>query len=172
MSVTAAPTARRIARLAAAGLVLAASWLPGGAAASVAPPGAERVLSFLEDTVGQYPRDVGLWEHALMHRRMSALLGRRLPFFRSNMWNTTPVLRQGHLIYVLGTRRPLAGQDSAVFVADLRSDTVWVWVMISGQMFEYRERLAQPELPAEVALFLANWRSSSRATGAPPVSYQ
>ena len=162
-----------MARLAAAGLVLAWSWLPCGAAASVAPAGAQRALAFLEDAVGHYPRDVGLWEHAFMHRRMSALLGKRMPFFRSNMWNTTTVSRQGHLIYVTGTRRPLAGQDSAVFVADLRRNMVWVWVMISGRMFEYRERPAQPELPAEVALFLDNWRAASgRPAGTLPGSYQ
>lgn len=142
------------------------------AAASVAPPGVERRLAFLENAVGQYPRETGLWDHALLHRRLSALLGKRLPFFRSNMWNTTTVSRREHLVFVTGSRLQLTGKDGAIFVADLRSDTLWVWVMISGRLFEYRERPAQPELPAEVALFLENWRAATRASAAPTASYQ
>lgn len=37
--------------------------------------------------------------------------------------------------------------------------------MISGRLFEYREHPAQPELPAEVALFLDNWRTARRSAG-------
>jgi hypothetical protein len=153
-------------------MALACSLLAFNAAASVAPPGSERRLGFLEDAVGQYPRQTGLWDHALLHRRLSTLLGKRLPFFRSNMWNTTTISRQGHLVFATGSRRPLAGHDGAIFVADLRSDTLWVWVMISGRLFEYRERPAQPELPAEVALFLENWRAATRSAGMPAASYR
>jgi hypothetical protein len=88
------------------------------------------------------------------------------------MWNTTVVSRQGPLVYVTGTRQPLAGLDGAVFVADLERNTVWIWLMISGQIFEYRENPLQPALPAEVSFFIENWRELSRAGGTPAVSYQ
>ena len=142
--------------------------VPGASSATVAPPGSERSLAFLENAVGQYPRQSGLWEHAVLHRRLASLLGKRMPFFRSNMWNTTAIARQGDLIFVTGSRLPLAGHDGAVFVADLRRDTMWVWVMISGRLFEYRERPALPELPAEVALFLDNWRITGQSAGYGP----
>jgi len=160
------------ARSACAAAALAASWLPLGTAASVVPPGSERILAFLESAVGRYPREIGLWEHAVLHQRLSALIGRRLPFFHGNMWNTTTVSRQGNLIYVLGSRRPLAGQDSAVLVADLARDTLWVWVKISGQVFEYRERPAPRDLPAEVEIFIDSWRADTRETAAPAASYR
>lgn len=170
MVMTHATACRRAARLIVAVIVLGFS--AGSAIASSAPPGAERRLVFLEDSIGLYPREAGLWDHVLLHRRLSVLLGKRMPFFRSNMWNTTTIARQGHLVYVTGSRLPLAGRDGAVFVADLQRDTLWVWVMISGRLFEYRERPAQPELPAEVALFLENWRAAARSAGVPAVSYQ
>lgn len=152
-------------------LFCCACWA-GGASAVFTPPGTERGLAFLEDAVGKYPREIGLWDHASLYPRLSVLLGKRLPFFRSNMWNTTAVSRQGRLVYVTGTRLPLTGRDGAVFVADLQRDTVWAWIMISGRLFEYRERPVQPDLPAEVALFIDNWRTISRAAGAPGLSYQ
>ena len=160
------------ARCACIAAVLAACWLAPGAAASVAPPGAERILAFLEAAVGRYPREIALWEHALLHARLSALLGKRFPFFRSNMWNTTTVSRQGNLIYVTGSRRPLAGRDSAVLVADLARDTLWVWIRISGQVFEYREHPAPRQLPAEVELFIDSWRAPDRGTAVHETSYQ
>jgi hypothetical protein len=126
---------------------------------SVAPTDSARRLAFLASAVGYYPRDIQLWEHPGLHWRLSSVLGKRLPFFYSNMWNTGTVSRNGRWIYVTGTRRPLAGGDAAVFVADLERDTIWVWVMISGQLFHYRERAAQPELSAEVSLFLHGWRT-------------
>jgi hypothetical protein len=132
---------------------------PLDAHGSAAPTDSVRRLAFLESLVGDYPRDIRLWEHPGLHWRLSSLLGKRLPFFYSNMWNTGTVSRNGHWIYVTGTRRPLAGRDAAVFVADLERDTIWVWVMISGQLFHYRERAAQPELPTEVSLFLHGWRT-------------
>jgi hypothetical protein len=158
-------------RLACAAAVCWACWC-GQATAVLAPQDAQRGLGFLGRLVGEYPAKTGLWDHRLLHRRLHALLGKRFAFFRANMWNTTAVSRQGSLVYVTGTRLPLAGRDSAIFVADIARDTVWVWLMISGQLFEYRERPLAPDLPAEVALFIDNWRAMSRAGGAPAASYQ
>jgi hypothetical protein len=153
-------------------MALAWGCASGSATASVAPQEEARRLAVLEASLGRYPREIGLWDHPSLHPRLSALLGKRFPFFRSNMWNTTLLARQGHLVYVTGTRVPLTGRDGAVFIADLRRDALWVWVMISGRLFEYRERPAQPELPAEVALFIENWRVITRSAGAPGISYQ
>jgi hypothetical protein len=127
----------------------------------VTPAGFQRGLGFLESAVGNDPGTIGLWNHALLRPRLTTLLGKRRAFFYGNMWNTTVVSRQGRLVYVTGTRQPLAGLDGAVFVADLERNTVWIWLMISGQIFEYREHPLQPELPAEVAFFIENWRSFS-----------
>jgi hypothetical protein len=137
------------------------------AGSSVAPPDSASRLAFLESSVGSYPRDIRLWEHPGLHWRLASLLGKRLPFFNSNMWNTGTVSRSGRWVYVTGTRQPLAGQDAAIFVADLERDTIWVWVMISGQVFHYRERAAQPDVPAEVALFLHGWRAFGVEDGSP-----
>jgi hypothetical protein len=43
--------------------------------------------------------------------------------------------------------------------------------MISGQVFHYRERAAQPDVPAEVALFLHGWRTFG-VSGSRPFPYQ
>ncbi|OGA26054.1 MAG: hypothetical protein A3I02_14660 [Betaproteobacteria bacterium RIFCSPLOWO2_02_FULL_67_26] len=171
MKTTAAARFANFVRLACAVTALVWTCLSAPAAASAAPAGDAGSLAFLEGALGKYPREIGLWDHALLHQRLSALLGKRFPFFRSNMWNTTVLSRQGHLIYVTGTRVPL-GSDGAIFVADLKREAVWVWVMISGRLFEHREQPAQPELPAEVALFIDNWRARSRSASAPGLSYQ
>lgn len=71
-----------------------------------------------------------------------------------------------------GTRLPLAGRDAAIFVVDLERDAIWVWVRVSGRPFEYRERPAQPELSAEVALFLDSLRAISQSAGVPGFSFQ
>jgi hypothetical protein len=133
---------------------------------SAGPTDSLRRLAFLESSVGSYPGEIRLWEHPGLYWRMASLLGKRLPFFHGNMWNTGTVSRNGRWVYVTGTRLPLSGGDAAVFVADLERDTIWVWVMISGQWFHYRERAAQPELPAEVALFLHGWLTYGASPGA------
>jgi hypothetical protein len=138
---------------------------------AVAPTDSAQRLTFLASSTGSYPRDIRLWEHPGLHQRLSLLLGKRLPFFNSNMWNTGTVSRSGRWIFVTGTRRPLAGPDGAISVADLERDTIWVWVMISGEQFHYRERAAQPELPAEVELFLHVWRTPG-ASVSTPVSHR
>jgi hypothetical protein len=165
-------TNRRSARRACVAALLCCAWWAGTAAAVLAPAGDQRGLGFLESVVGEYPGKLGLWDHKQLHPRLHALLGKRLAFFRSNMWNTTAVTRQGSLVFVTGSRLPLAGRDGAVFVADLQRDTVWIWVMISGQLFEYREHPLQPDLPPDVALFIDNWRANNRAGNAPPLPYQ
>lgn len=146
--------------------------MSGIAEATVEPGGSQRGLGFLESAVGDDPAKLGLWNHALLRPRLSALLGKRRAFFYGNMWNTTVVSRRGSLIYVTGTRQPLAGLDGAVFVADLERNSVWVWLMISGRIFEYREQPLQQALPAEVAFFIENWHEASRAGRTPAVSYQ
>jgi hypothetical protein len=171
MTMTGAARCRDLARATCAMMALAWACQSVEALASAAAVDDTRRLAFLEETLGKYPREAGLWDHAWLHQRLSTLLGRRFPFFRSNMWNTTALSRQGHLVYVTGTRGPL-GRDGAIFIADLQRDALWVWVMISGRLYEYRERPAQPELPAEVALFIDNWRAVSRSAGGPGISYQ
>lgn len=171
MNMTAGATRHGVRLACAAALMCWAGWA-GIAAAVLGPPGGQRGLGFLESVIGEYPGKMALWDHRLLHPRLHALLGKRFAFFRANMWNTTTISRQGSLVYVAGTRLPLAGRDGAIFVADLARDTVWVWLMISGQLFEYRERPLQPDLPAGVALFLESWGAMSRANRAPPVSYQ
>lgn len=171
MKLTAIATSHSARLACATALLCWVGWV-GAAVAVLVPPAGQRGLGFLEGVVGEYPGKAGLWDHSLLHPRLHALLGKRLPFFRANMWNTTTVSRQGSVVYVTGTRLPLTGRDGAIFVADLQRDTVWVWLMISGRLFEYRERPLQPALPAGVALFLDNWGAMSRAGRAPPVSYQ
>jgi len=157
----------RLARTAVAGAALIGLCQGPDARGSAGPADSVRRLAFLEASVGSYPRETRLWVHPGLYWRMSSLLGKHLPFFHGNMWNTGTVSRDGRWIYVTGTRLPLAGGDAAVFVADLERDTIWVWIMISGQWFHYRERAAQPELPAEVALFLYGWRTSGAPDGTP-----
>jgi hypothetical protein len=141
------------------------AW-PAAAPARLAPAGAERGLARLEQAVGRYPREVGLWDQHLLHERVRKLVGRRFPFFRSNMWNTGVVSRDGPLLYVTGTRQQWGGLDGAALVADLDRDAIWVWIMISGRRYEYRER---PLQPAEVELFLRHWeRPPGSVAGAPP----
>ena len=144
-----------------AAAVLCWACISGHAEATVAPGSSQRGLGFLESAVGGDPAKLGLWNHALLRPRLSALLGKRRAFFYGNMWNTTVVSRRGSLVYVTGTRQALAGLDGAVFVADLERNSVGVWLMISGQVFEYREQPLQQALPAEVAFFIENWRALS-----------
>ena len=158
--------------LSCAAALLCLACYAGNAGALFAPSGAHGGLGFLAGTVGDDPAKIGLWNHKLLHPRLAALLGKRRAFFYSNMWNTTVVSRQGPLVYVTGTRQPLAGLDGAAFVADLERNNVWVWLMISGQIFEYREHPLRTELPAEVAFFIENLHATSRAERTPAVSYQ
>jgi hypothetical protein len=156
----------RIALAAWAGAALFCPGLAGKAVATIGPPGSAHRLAFLEAAVGHYPREIQLWEHPELRGRLSSLLGKRLPFFHGNMWNTGAVSRYGRWIYVTGTRLPLPGRDGAIFVADLERDTIWVWVMISGRLFRYRERAVSVDLPAEVTLFLQGWQLAGPSAGA------
>jgi len=127
------------------------------APAVVTPPaGYPSPLAPLRELVGQYPRDVDLWNREPLAGRLRALLGERFATFVENTGVQSPLLEDDGILYVTGNKQHSGGTDAAALVADLRRDAVWVWLLVGGESEAFLDRDVEVELPADVRIVLEN----------------
>lgn len=113
-------------------------------------------LAALRPLVGQYPRDIDLWNREPLAARLRALLGPQLEAFVRNTEVQGPLLEEQGLLYVTGNQQHSGGSDAAALVADLRRDALWIWLLVDGQAHVFRDRDVEVELPADVRIALEN----------------
>ena len=123
----------------------------------VTPPEAyPSELAVLRPLVGQYPRDIDLWNREPLAARLRALLGPRLETLVANTEVQGPLLEEDGLLYVTGNKQHSGGSDAAAIVADLRRDAIWVWLLADGQAEVFLDRDVEVDLPADVRIVLEN----------------
>ncbi len=113
-------------------------------------------LAGLRPLVGQYPRDIDLWNREPLAARLQALLGPQLADFLRNMEVQGPLLEEQGLLYATGNKQHSGGSDAAALVADLRRDALWIWLLVDGEAFVFADRDVEVELPADVRIVLEN----------------
>lgn len=113
-------------------------------------------LAALNDHVATYPREINLWAHPAVSKRLQALLGDALPTFLENMGVQGPLSAENGLLYVTGNKPHEGGIETAAFVADPARDQIQVWLITGGEARLYAEK--DPPLPdsADVQTLKAN----------------
>jgi hypothetical protein len=120
------------------------------------PEGFPSELAALRPLVGQYPRDIDLWNREPLAARLRALLGPQLDDFVQNTEVQGPLLEEQGLLYATGNKEHSGGSDAAALVADLRRDALWIWLIVDGQAHVFLDREVEIELPADVRIVLEN----------------
>jgi hypothetical protein len=120
------------------------------------PAGYPSPLAPLRELVGQYPRDIGLWDREPLAGRLRVLLGERFAAFVENTEVQSPLLEEDGILYVTGNKQHSGGTDAAALVADLRRDAVWVWLLTGGESEAFLDRDVEVELPVDVRIVLEN----------------
>jgi hypothetical protein len=133
-----------------------AETAPAAPAVVTPPAGYPSPLASLRDLVGQYPRDVDLWNREPLAGRLRVLLGERFATFVTNTEVQSPLLEEDGILYVTGNKQHSGGTDAAALVADLRRDAVWVWLLVGGESEALLDRDVEVELPADVRIVLEN----------------
>lgn len=133
-----------------------AETMPAAPAVVTPPAGYPSPLAPLRDLVGQYPRDLDLWNREPLAGRLRALLGDRLATFVTNTEVQGPLLEEDGILYVTGNKQHSGGTDAAAVVIDLRRDAVWVWLLVGGESEALLDRDVEVELPADVRIVLEN----------------
>lgn len=113
-------------------------------------------LAALRPLVGQYPRDIDLWNREPLAARLRTLLGPQLEAFVENTEVQGPLLEEQGLLYATGNKEHSGGNDAAALVADLRRDALWIWLLDDGQAHVFIDRDVEIELPADVRIVLEN----------------
>ena len=96
-------------------------------------------LSFLADLNGQYPYQVKLLNNPVLKRRLTKMLGSRFQFLKS-IWNVeTPIEINNNLFYAWAMQTHSGGDPSAVIMADLSKNVLYVGIRENGKTKIYSE---------------------------------
>lgn len=107
-------------------------------------------LASLKNFVGKYPAEIKLWESPPLRGRLRALLGEHYQEFLVNMQVTGPLIADGNVAYVTGNKPHSGGSEAAIFLAEIESNRIHVWLMVNEIMAEYHEPGPRIKLPREV----------------------
>lgn len=99
----------------------------------------ESALLFLMNFNGKYPYDCQLLENPVTGPRLTKLLGERYDFVKS-IWNVeTPIEIQDSLFYAWAMQENSGGDPSAVIMADINKDCLFVGIREQGKVTLFTE---------------------------------
>lgn len=107
-------------------------------------------LTSLRSFTGKYPAETRLWETQPLQGRLRALLGEHYQEFLVNMQVTGPLIAEGNIVYVTGNKPHSGGSEAAIFLAEIESNRIHVWLMVNEILTEYHESGPKIKLPREV----------------------
>jgi hypothetical protein len=125
--------------------------------AVVEPPRPASNLIYLREQVGQYPREIGLFETEPLHARLVALVGEHYPALVEAFGTQGPLSADGFVLYAIGNKPHAAGDEQAIVLIDLERDLINVKLMNPAELQEFRARSEAIEAPVEVQTTIANW---------------
>lgn len=138
-------------------IVLALSAMTIGACSSQQTPPEQTAalatapsLASLNNFAGKYPAEIKLWEKQPLQGRLPALLGEHYEAFLVNMQVTGPLTASGNIAYVMGNKAHSGGSEAAIFLAEIESNRLHVWLLVNEILTEYHEPGPKIKLPYEV----------------------
>lgn len=107
-------------------------------------------LTSLKNLAGKYPAETRLWETQPLQGRLRALLGEHYDAFLVNMQVTGPLTIEGNIAYVMGNKPHSGGSEAAIFLAEIASNRIDVWLMMNEVLTEYHEPGPRIKMPQKV----------------------
>jgi hypothetical protein len=99
----------------------------------------ESTLLFLKNYNGKYPYDCQLLDNPVTGPRLRKILGQRYDFVKS-IWNVeTPIEIKDSLFYAWAMQENSGGDPSAVVMADINKDCLFVGIRDQGKVSLYSE---------------------------------
>ncbi|UXY14169.1 hypothetical protein N8I74_12660 [Chitiniphilus purpureus] len=113
----------------------------------------------LEQYVGRYPRDIGLFaEVSPIMPELKRVLGNRLAVFRTHM-GTQGRIGMEQVLYVTGNKPHRGGQDAAYLLIDTRERRLEVGLLEQGKLTVYASPGRPLPKPKDVQSFITNLNS-------------
>lgn len=134
-----------------------------GSAMAILQPAASKAGSRqqwqkLENDVGRYPADIGLYRTGAVAEALQQLLGEKFAVFLQNMQVSGPLSRD-RLLFVSGNKPHEGGSEMAYLLLDPPSRQLEVGLIEQGRLTVYRSGPALYR-PAEISSMLADLDSS------------
>jgi hypothetical protein len=108
----------------------------------------------LENKVGRYPAEIGLYQTGAVADALRQLLGNKFVVFQHNMQVSGPLSRD-QLLFVSGNKPHEGGSEMAYLLLDPPSRQLEVGLIEQGQLTVYRSGPALYR-PAEISTMLGN----------------
>ncbi|SMC21957.1 hypothetical protein SAMN02745857_01293 [Andreprevotia lacus DSM 23236] len=110
----------------------------------------------LDQYVGQYPQDLGLYtELSPITPELKSLLGDKIKVLRANMAVQGPLSRDG-VLYATGNKAHQGGAEAAYVLIDTRQRQLEVGLIERGQLTVYRTQGSTLVQPKDVQTMLGN----------------
>lgn len=108
----------------------------------------------LENRVGSYPAEIGLYQTGVVADALRQLLGNKFAVFQQNMQVSGPLSRD-QLLFVSGNKPHEGGSEMAYLLLDSPSRQLEVGLIEQGRLTVYRSGPALYR-PAEISTMLGN----------------
>lgn len=116
--------------------------------------GSEKSWQALENKVGSYPAEIGLYQTGAVAEALRQLLGSKFAVFQQNMQVSGPLSRD-QLLFVSGNKPHEGGREMAYLLLDPPSRQLEVGLIEQGRLTVYRSGPALYR-PAEINTMLGN----------------
>ena len=110
-------------------------------------------IAFLNDLAGKYPYAIKLLEKPTLKRRLQALLGKEYDFVTSIYDTQGPIKVEDGFFYSWGMKAHSGGDPSAMIMADLEEDVLYVRIFKDGaeKLYSEDDSMLPPTLQTWVA---------------------
>lgn len=128
-----------------------------------APPKAETAatdsLEFLNAMVGKNTYDAKTFEHPTMKARLTSLLGSKARLVPERFQTTSSIEKEGDIVFMMGNKAHMGGTDAAVIIGNVRTNELWVWLNVAGQLTRVGPAADPKPMPADAGTFVSNMKA-------------
>jgi hypothetical protein len=130
----------------------------GIGAGQAAPQPSKDSLAFLADLAGKLPSEARVFANPAFKARLSTLLGRDATLLQDRFQVESPIQKSADVVAFSGNKQHEGGSDDGLIVVNTRTNDLWVWMTIKGQLRHYGPDREPVGLPTDAATFLRTMR--------------
>lgn len=110
----------------------------------------------LDQMVGQYPAESGLFDHSPIAAPLAALLGDKLAVLKTNSATVAPLQRAGNILYTSGNKAHAGGSDAFYLLVDPSAHAIEVGLWEAGRLSVYKSPGANITKPTDIQTMVSN----------------
>ena len=86
-------------------------------------------------------------------------MGKDAALVRERFQTAGNVEKEGSIVFMSGNKAHSGGTDSALIVADLKRDELWVWLTVGGNLRRFGPKDDPAPMPRDAATMLQNMKT-------------